>query len=243
MNKKQNKADMIAEAKVSSAMEEISCATRKVLMDYMLDMYYISFSKIIAYLGVKSNESQELLANLDEKMKQKVINAAIGLRKNDRKVIEEVEHILTASGMDFTQDYKTIKKYLLHTTHEFAEKTIKDFREDTPIFQKKLNKCIFNFDDILMLDDRAIQKILQKVDQRTLAKALKGTDTEIQAKFFRNMSHRTASMLKEDMEWMGPVRSTDVENCQSEIVKIIFRLEDKGEIVISKIRISDIFVD
>lgn len=243
MNKNQNKAVMIAESKVSSAMEEISCATRKVLIDYMLDMYYISFSKIIVYLGVKSNESQELLEKLDEKMKQKVINASIGFRKNDRKVIEEVEHILTASGMDFTQDYKTIKKYLLHTTHDFAEKTIKEFREETPIFQKKLNKCIFNFDDILMLDDRAIQKILQKVDQQTLAKALKGTDTEIQAKFFRNMSRRTASMLKEDMEWMGPVRLSDVENCQSEILKIIFRLEDKGEIVISKIRISDILVD
>jgi len=243
MNKNQNKAVMIAESKVSNAMEEISCATRKVLMDYMLDMYYISFSKIIAYLGVNSNESQELLENLDEKMKQKVINAAIGFRKNDKKVVEEVEHILIASGMDFTQDYKTIKKYLLHTTHDFAEKTIKDFREETPIFQKKLNKCIFNFDDILMLDDRAIQKILQKVDQQTLAKALKGTDTEIQAKFFRNMSHRTASMLKEDMEWIGPVRLTDVENCQSEILKIIFSLEDKGEIVISKIRMSDILVD
>lgn len=243
MNKNQNKAAMIAESKVSSAMEEISYATRKVLMDYMLNMYYISFSKIIAYLGVKSNESQELILNLDEKMKQKVINAAIGFRKNDKKVVEEVEHILIASGMDFTQDYKTIKKYLLHTTHDFAEKTIKEFREETPIFQKKLNKCIFNFDDILMLDDRAIQKILQKVDQQTLAKALKGTDTEIQAKFFRNMSRRTASMLKEDMEWMGPVRLSDVENCQSEILKIIIRLEDKGEIVISKIRISDILVD
>ena len=243
MNKKQNKAVMIAESKVSNAMEEISCATRKVLMDYMLDMYYISFSKIIAYLGVKSNESQELISNLDEKMKQKVINAAFGFRKNDKEVVEEVEHILIASGMDFTQDYKTIKKYLLHTSHEFAEKTIKDFREETPIFQKKLNKCIFNFDDILMLDDRAIQKILQEVDTQILTTALKGSATEVQDKIFRNLSRRAASMLKEDMEWLGPVRLTDVENCQSEILKIIFRLEDKGEVVISKIRISDILVD
>ena len=94
-----------------------------------------------------------------------------------------------------------------------------------------------------MLGDRAIQKILQKVDQQTLAKALKGSDPEIQDKFFRNMCRRTATMLKEDMEWMGPVRLSDVEECQTEILNIIFRLEDKGEIFISKVRISDILVD
>ena len=203
MKTNKNNANSIAELKVISAMDEITRATKKVLMDYVISMYLVSFAKVTA----------------------------------------EVEHILTVSGMEFEKDYKIIKKYLLHTNHEFAEKIIKDFREETPIFRKKLNKCIFNFDDILMLDNRAIQKIIQETDQQTLAKALKGTDPEIQDKFFANMCNRDACMLKEDMEWMGPVRLTDVENCQSEILKIIFRLEDKGEIVISKIRISDILVD
>ena len=81
MENNKSKAVMIAEFKVSDAMEEITSATRKVLMDYMMEMYYISFSKIVAYLGVKSNEAQELLSNLDEKMKQKVIDAATGFKK------------------------------------------------------------------------------------------------------------------------------------------------------------------
>lgn len=237
------KTNQIAESKVIEAMGDITRATKKVLMDYVISMYYVSFAKVIAYLGAESLEGKDLLSGMDDKIRNAVISCSKDFTKSDAKVIAEVEHILTASGMEFEQEYKVIKKYLLHTNHEFAEKKIKSFREETPIFQKKLNKCIFNFEDILMLDNRAIQKIIQEVDQQTLAKALKGADPEIQDKFFRNMSNLTANMLKEDMEWMGPVRLTDVENCQSEILKIIFRLEDNGEIVISRIHISDILVD
>lgn len=237
------KTNQIAESKVIEAMGDITRATKKVLMDYVISMYYVSFAKVIAYLGAESLEGKDLLSGMDDKIRNAVISCSKDFTKSDAKVIAEVEHILTASGMEFEQDYQVIKKYLLHTNHEFAEKILKSFREETPIFQKKLNKCIFNFGDILMLDNRAIQKIIQEVDQQTLAKALKGAEPEIQDKFFRNMSNLAANMLKEDMEWMGPVRLTDVENCQSEILKIIFRLEDNGEIVISRIHISDILVD
>ena len=243
MNTNKINATKLAETKVINAMDDITRATKKVLMDYIIGMYLTSFAKVISYLGTESDEAKDLLSGMDEKTKNTVISFSKNFSRSNPKVISEVEHILTASGMDFTKDYKTIKKYLLHTTHDFAEKTLNDFRETTPIFKEKINKCIFCFDDILMLDERAIQKILQKVDQQTLAKALKGSDPEIQDKFFRNMSSRAASMLKEDMEWMGPVRLTDVENCQAEILKIIFYLEDKGEIVISRIHISDILVD
>lgn len=244
MENNKSKAVMIAERKISDAMEEITCATRKVLMDYMMEMYYISFSKIVAYLGVKSNEAQELLSSLDEKMKQKVIDDAIGFKKNDKMVIDEVEHILSASGMDFTKEYKTINKFLLQTSQDFAERKINQFRETTPIFQQKLNDSFFSFNDILILEDRAIQRILQEVDMQTLAKALKGSKPKIQTKFFRNMSRCTANMLKEDMKWMGPIRLTDVDKSRKEIVKIILCLEDTGEIVICrKIHISDIYVD
>lgn len=244
MENNKSKAVMIAERKISDAMEEITCATRKVLMDYMMEMYYISFSKIVAYLGVKSNEAQELLSSLDEKMKQKVIDDAIGFKKNDKMVIDEVEHILSASGMDFTKEYKTINKFLLQASQDFAERKINQFRETTPIFQQKLNDSFFSFNDILILEDRAIQRILQEVDMQMLAKALKGSKPKIQTKIFRNMSRRTANMLKEDMKCMGPIRLTDVDKSRKEIVKIILCLEDTGEIVICrKIRISDIFVD
>lgn len=93
---------------------------------------------------------------------------------------------------------------------------------------------MFVFEDIVMLDDRAIQKVLREVDTQELAKALKSVDTEVQDKIFRNMSKRAASMLKEDMEFMGPVRLKDVEEAQQKIVSTIRRLEDGGEIVIAR---------
>jgi flagellar motor switch protein FliG len=85
-----------------------------------------------------------------------------------------------------------------------------------------------------MLDDRAIQKVLRDVDQQDLAKALKSVDTEVQDKIFRNMSKRAASMLKEDMEFMGPIRVKDVEEAQQKIVSNIRRLQDNGDIVIAR---------
>ena len=90
------------------------------------------------------------------------------------------------------------------------------------------------FEDIVMLDDRSIQKVMREVDSQELAKALKSVDTEVQDKIFRNMSKRAASMLKEDMEYMGPVRLKDVEEAQQKIVSIIRHLEDTGEIVIAR---------
>ena len=243
MKPKPTNAKELEESKVVYAMDSITGGIKKVLMDYVICMYLASFGKVIAYLGIESIEGKDLLSGMDEKTRNTVSNFAYGLSKFDPKVVSEVEHILKTSGMDFSEDYKTIKQYLFHTPQEFAEKTIKNFREETPVFQNQLNKCIFCFEDILMLDDRAIQKIIQKVDQQTLAKALKGSAPEIQDKIFRNMTKRDASMLKKDMKWMCPVRLTDVEACQSDILKIIFSLEEKGKIVISRIQISDILID
>ena len=93
---------------------------------------------------------------------------------------------------------------------------------------------MFVFEDIVLLDDRAIQKVLREVDSQELAKALKAVDTEVQDKIFRNMSKRASALLKEDMEFMGPIRIRDVEEAQQKIVNIIRKLEDSGEIVVAR---------
>jgi flagellar motor switch protein FliG len=93
---------------------------------------------------------------------------------------------------------------------------------------------MFVFEDIVMLDDRSIQKVMREVDAQELSKALKSVDTEVQDKIYRNMSKRAAQMLKEDMEFMGPIRLKDVEEAQQKIVAIIRHLEDTGEIVVAR---------
>ena len=111
---------------------------------------------------------------------------------------------------------------------------IESLEEDDPDLAEEIKKRMFVFEDIVMLDDRAIQRVLREVDTQELSKALKSVDTDVQDKIFRNMSKRSAAMLKEDMEFMGPVRLKDVEEAQQKIVSTIRRLEDSGEIVIAR---------
>ena len=89
------------------------------------------------------------------------------------------------------------------------------------------------FDIVLRLDNRSIQKILREVDTQEIAKALKGEKETVQERIFSNMTERAARMLKEDMEYMGPVRNVDVKESQEKIINIIRHLEETAEIVIS----------
>lgn len=222
-----------AQVMVEQAMGDITRATRKVLMDYVSKMYVVSFAKAIAYLGLESEDANSLLNTMDADTRRQVEAFAKDYQKSDAKVISEVEHIVTASGMDFTDDYKIIKDNIILSGNPFAEEVVRDFRKETPIFKKKIEDCLFCFEDFQYLDDRAIQKVLKETDMQELAKALKGASTEVQAKIFRNMPQRSANMLKEDMEWMGPVRAQDVDAAQANLVKIVFRLSNNGDILLT----------
>ncbi|MDY5764903.1 MAG: FliG C-terminal domain-containing protein, partial [Treponema sp.] len=124
---------------------------------------------------------------------------------------------------------------ILNLVDRSSEKAIiESLEEEDPDLAEEIKKRMFVFEDIVMLDDRAIQKVLRDVDTQELSKALKSVDAEVQDKIFKNMSKRAAAMLKEDMEFMGPVRLKDVEEAQQRIVSTIRRLEDSGDIVIAR---------
>lgn len=222
-----------AQFMVEKAMDDITRGTRKVLMDYVSRMYITSFAKAIAYLGLESEDANSLLNTMDADTRHQVEAFAKDYQKSDAQVISEVEHIVTSSGMDFTDDYKIIKDNIILSGKVFAEETVHKFQKETPIFQKKIEDCLFSFEDFQYLDDRAIQKVLRDTDMQELAKALKGASTEVQVKIFRNMSQLSANMLKEDMEWMGTVRAQDVVEAQTNLVKIVFRLSNNGDILLT----------
>jgi flagellar motor switch protein FliG len=92
---------------------------------------------------------------------------------------------------------------------------------------------MFVFEDILLVDDKGIQAVLKEVDNDQLALALKTSSEDLKAKIFKNMSERAAQLINEDMQYMGPVRVSDVEQAQQRIVDIVRRLEDSGEIIIA----------
>ena len=105
---------------------------------------------------------------------------------------------------------------------------------EEPELADEIRKKMFVFEDILMLDDRSIQRVLREVENSELVVALKGANEDVQNAIFNNMSSRLSAMIREDMEYMGPVRMKDVEEAQQKIVNVIRKLEDSGEIVISR---------
>jgi flagellar motor switch protein FliG len=124
---------------------------------------------------------------------------------------------------------------ILNNADRTAERTILDSLEQVdPELADEIRSRMFVFENIVQLDDRAIQKVLRRADNKTLAMALKGTADEVAAKVFKNLSQKAADLLRDDMDVLGPVRIRDVEQAQREIIAAIRVLEDQGEVVLSR---------
>jgi len=156
-------------------------------------------------------------------------------------VLREVERVLerklsTLASEDYTSagGIDSIVEVLTHVDRGTEKIIIEALEEEDPELAEEIKKRMFVFEDIVFLDDRAIQKVLREVDTQDLAKALKGVDAEVQEKIFRNMSKRASALLREDMDFMGPVRLRDVEEAQQKIVNIIRKLEEAGDIVVAR---------
>ena len=164
-------------------------------------------------------------------------------------VIKEVENILEQKLASLvSQDYTIVGGVdsvveVLNTVDRGTEKHIMETLEiEEPELADEIRKKMFVFEDILLLDDRAIQRVLRDVENADLELALKNTTEEVQNVIYKNLSKRLAAMIKEDMDFMGPVRMKDVEEAQQKIVAVIRKLEDAGEIVISRGGGDDIVV-
>ena len=156
-------------------------------------------------------------------------------------VIKQVEKVLERKLSSLVnQDYTIVGGVdaiveILNSVDRGTEKHIMETLEvEEPELADEIRKKMFVFEDILSLDDRSIQRVLRDVENSDLALALKGAAEEVQNVILNNLSKRLAAMIKEDMEYMGPVRMKDVEEAQQKIVNIIRKLEDSAEIVIAR---------
>ncbi len=123
---------------------------------------------------------------------------------------------------------------MLNSVDRGAEKNILgNLERENPELATEIKNLMFVFEDVMLLDDRSMQRVLKEIDTKELSMALKGASEELQGKFFSNMSSRASEMIKEDMEYMGPIRLKDVEEVQQRIVDVIRRLEEDGEIIIT----------
>lgn len=194
---------------------------------------------IISYLP--SEKAAQIIAELPPEKQAEIAKRIAMMDRTSPEMIREVERVLerklssvvgqdytSAGGIDALVD-------ILNNVDRGTEKTIIEHLEDKePELADEVKKRMFVFEDIILLDDRGIQLVLRSVDNKELGLALKGSSEEVGEKIFRNMSKRAAENLKEDMDYMGPVRVKDVQEAQQKIVSVIRRLEENGEIIIAR---------
>ncbi len=209
------------------------------LLNFIQQEHPQTIALILAYL--EPNKASIILQNLQHDIQSDVARRIATMDRTSPETLREVERVLekklsTLSSEDYTQagGVESIVEILNLVDRSSEKMIIEALEDDDPELAEEIKKRMFVFEDIVMLDDRAIQKVLREVDSQELAKALKSVDTEVQDKIFRNMSKRAAGMLREDMEYMGPIRLKDVEEAQQRIVSIIRHLEDTGEIVVAR---------
>ena len=194
---------------------------------------------IMAYLP--SETAGEVISALPEELQSEVAMRIALMDRTAPEVIHEIERVLerklsSVLSQDFTSaGGLTALVDLLNQVDRGTERTILDSLEDqNPELAEEVRRLMFLFEDIVLLDDRSIQQVLREVDAKDLGVALKGSSDEVQEQIFRNMSQRAAETIKEDLEFMGPVRVKQVEEAQQKVVAVIRRLEDAGTIIISR---------
>ena len=209
------------------------------ILNFIQDEHPQTIALILSYLN--PTQAALIISALPPDRQADVAKRIALMDRTSPDVIKEVEKILeTKLSSLVNQDYTIIGGVdsvveILNTVDRSTEKHIMETLEiDEPELADEIRKKMFVFEDILLLDDRAIQRVLRDVDNSDLGIALKGANEEVQNAIFNNLSKRLAVMIKEDMEFMGPVRMKDVEEAQQKIVNTIRRLEDSAEIVISR---------
>ncbi len=194
---------------------------------------------ILAYLP--ADTAGQVISALPDDLQADVAMRIALMDRTAPEVIREIERVLerklsSVINQDFTSagGLRSLVD-LLNQVDRTTERTILEtLEEQNPELADEVRRLMFLFEDITLLDDRSIQQVLRDVDTKELALALKGTPEEVQDAIFRNMSERAALNIKEDLEFMGPVRVKDVEEAQQKVVAVIRRLEEAGSIVIQR---------
>ena len=194
---------------------------------------------ILAYL--QPDKSAVILQSMTPDTQAEIAKRLALMDITSPEVTREVENYLEERlsaiiGQDFTS-VGGIDSLIgvLNAVERPVEKNIIETMEvQEPSLAEEVKKRLFVFEDIVLVDDRGLQKLMKEIDQKDLCVALKGVTDEVKEKFYKNMSKRAADMLKEEMAFSGPVRIRDVDKSQQRIVAVVKTLESKGEIIVSR---------
>lgn len=209
------------------------------LLNLIMNEHPQTIALILCY--IQPDKAAQILSGLPEELQSDVAKRIATMSNTSPSVVSDVEEILEKKLSNIVRsDVATIGGVkslvdILNNVDRGTEKSIvEELDREQPELAEKVKENMFVFEDITTLDNNSIQRIIREIDTKDLALALKGSSGNVSSIIFSNMSKRAAETLKEDIEFMGPVRLVDVEKAQQTIVGVIRRLDDAGEIVISR---------
>jgi flagellar motor switch protein FliG len=208
------------------------------LLTFIQDEHPQTIALILCHLA--HHKAAEILAGLPMQKQVEVIKRVANMEQTNPAMIREVEKGLESrlssmltQSMEKAGGVSTVAE-MLNLTDRSTEKAIMEGLEaEDPDLVEEIRRLMFVFEDIILVDDKGIQAVLREVDNEELTLALKTASEDLKNKIFSNMSERAATLVREDMEYMGPVRLADVEAAQQRIVDVVRRLEEAGEIIIA----------
>lgn len=209
------------------------------LLSFIQGEHPQTIALILAYMPI--SQAADILGKLNQDLRAEVAERIAGMEQTPPEVIRAVEKVLerkvsSVVGNELTKagGPKALVDLLSRVDRSTERLILDTLTDNNPELAEEVKNMMFVFEDIIHLDDRAVQSILKEIDVKDLGTALKGVNPEVQNKIFSNMSERAVDMLKEDMEFMGPVKLRVVEESQQKVVAAIRRLEETGEISIGR---------
>ena len=210
----------------------------KQLVNYIQKEHPQTIAILLAHM--EAPNAAAIVSALPQQMQIDVATRVATMESISPDTLAQIEEVLVTQmkslfGGDVSEigGVKAVAEILNNVDRNTEKNIIGNLERENPELATEIKKLMFVFEDALLLDDRSMQRLMKDIDTKELGMALKGASEELQDKFFRNMSSRAAEMIKEDMQFMGPIRLKDVEEVQQRIVDVIRRLEEDGEIIIS----------
>jgi len=226
--------DRLTKALESSAgFSSIERANPQQLSKFIQNEHPQTIALILAHLN--ATQAGELIASLPESLRADVAMRMANLQEISPEVVRRIslilEQKLESLGSFATEAYggvRAVAELFNRMDRSTGRVVLEKIENENPQLAASIRDLMFVFDDILLIDDLGIAEILKRADKKVLTIALKGTSEELRNQFFRNMSTRAVEMMKEEMEFMGPIKLKDVEKSQHEVVEIVRQLEEEG---------------
>ncbi len=207
------------------------------ICSFIQDEHPQTIALILAHLNAQV--ASIVLSSLPQEIQADVVMRVATMDRTPPEIVREVERVLErkmasafSQGFTFAGGVKEVAEILNRIERNTEKSIMSDLEERDPELADEIARLMFTFDDLVYVEDTGIQKSLREIDTKDLALALKSANEEVREKVLKNMSERAREMIKEEIDFMGPVRLKQVEEAQQKIVAIVRRLEDSGELVI-----------